>query len=467
VKQVQITDGTTTLTFAGTTSGSYDGLIMGEYVPRYPQLDRVQTQQASTPGGEIVAAVYRNVTESATLRLQRSSSASMANAITDMQSLHKLIDAARRYQRDRVGNPVYVKFRKDTGESYYRSEILDARVDMEDDSLESPGPYDAGYIQLEITWTRRYFWEAESETALTLVGYTNTSSSGTTIKNATNGADQNSVTCADAIAGDLPTPAYVALTNTSGGQSYDNYWIGLQADGTVAQIALEGESGSGSGANTAQASASGGNVRRVNVLLNTQVAVQWSLTTTQVDNAAGRYYRAVLVIGSSFVNPTGMRLWLDIQTTGSTTIWTGPVMQPADAVPVLDMGLVQLPPVLNGLTGFEGLNLRLNGYNTIANSDLDVDTLYLLPTDSIRSYILPLSSIGDTEALVDNGYAGVSYRLTASGKSPVVTATGSPNIELRPGSSGFRANVLWWSGAATPINTSSLVMKYRARRLLL
>jgi hypothetical protein len=390
-----------------------------------------------------------------------------------MQSLHKLIDAARRYQRDRVGNPVYVKFRKDTGESYYRSEILDARVDMEDDSLQSPGPYDAGYIQLEITWTRRYFWEAESWTSVSLTNGSGTSSSGVVVFNhddADANHDNYVQIAAAGITGDLPAPPRLVLAGTVlGSPPVNRIFVTLNAFSTPASLAHVVEAAGG--AAQAAATASGGSFRRIAPLAPVESGMH--TITTEMNYLLGGWVR---ILGRWHTQPTStQRFRLAVYDQSTTNmIWQGPVITPDTSSELQDLGIVQLPPLNAGLDSLSGSIhvLGLRGYDS-ASGDSDIDFFLIGVVDGYRVYTRMSTSaavgLTTSNVLVDNmadKYLYAEASLDAGSRYMNYTASGQ--MLLYPGQ--VQRLYFAWEDASynwAISDTITVQLHYRPRRLAL
>lgn len=110
------------------------------------------------------------VTESAIIGISASSASDLSDAVRDIQRAFEL--ANRRYDTQ-TGGRVYIKFQPDGYSAAYRSEIVRpatgedaASIDYDGDVL--GGNWAAKEITAVLTWTRKDYWEANSETELEL-----------------------------------------------------------------------------------------------------------------------------------------------------------------------------------------------------------------------------------------------------------------------------------------------------------
>ena len=74
-----------------------------------------------------------------------------------LQRIDWLFAEARIRQESGRGNRVWVEFSPDGSETFYRSELLDGRIALDDAAL--GWGWTAEILRAQITWTRRFFWE--------------------------------------------------------------------------------------------------------------------------------------------------------------------------------------------------------------------------------------------------------------------------------------------------------------------
>ena len=139
-----ISDGTTTVDL----SADY---INNQYVP-----------MAGAPDEEWV-------TESGLFRFDQGVSAWR----TDIQNIGKLFTRAQEWHKSRTGNRVFIKFKWQSGDDAYRSEVATGLVVPDRQTL-GVAMANAGtptYGLFDIQWTRRNYWEDDTERTLFVQGF--------------------------------------------------------------------------------------------------------------------------------------------------------------------------------------------------------------------------------------------------------------------------------------------------------
>lgn len=174
---LQLTDGVTTVTLSGGTSP----ILACDYFPQPP-----------TRNGDS----YEDVTETATVIMEGTASA----IVGAVNSIERLLGwAATNKRPDRR---IFL-LHSVAGQATYRSEVLNGRVVWDSNALYRRLPSSGvTAAQVAVVWKRRYYWEANSETALT----------GYTIANDGNG----NFFSWSGVNGTLPAPVRIALTNANG-----------------------------------------------------------------------------------------------------------------------------------------------------------------------------------------------------------------------------------------------------------
>ena len=131
-------------------------LTAGVYQPSYVPQD---------PGGR------DTVTESLIVRILASNLADQQAAI---RNITLAFEAGQRRRLTGIGDRLYVKFLEEGGTVTYRSEIwadqprqMPGKVSIEPITMSKP-IFDAFVAQIRVTWTRRGYWENNSETELEL-----------------------------------------------------------------------------------------------------------------------------------------------------------------------------------------------------------------------------------------------------------------------------------------------------------
>ena len=126
------------------------------------------------------------VTESARVRIQASS---LANMQTDIRNINNAIAAADRRRKTGIGDKVYVTFQESGDADVYRSEIwaerpneLPGRVDIIEPTMWDR-IFTAFVAQVNVMWSRRNYWEGDSETELSLSNGSGSGTGGRTVTN--------------------------------------------------------------------------------------------------------------------------------------------------------------------------------------------------------------------------------------------------------------------------------------------
>jgi hypothetical protein len=143
----------------------------GDYAVSYTPRD---------PGGG------ETVTENATVRVMASS---LANMQSDIRSINTAFEAARRRRKTGIGDRVYIKFQESGDSDTYRSEVwarrpneLPGRVTILDPTMYER-IFTAEVAMLRISWSRRGYWEDNSETELSISNGSGTGTGGQTVVN--------------------------------------------------------------------------------------------------------------------------------------------------------------------------------------------------------------------------------------------------------------------------------------------
>lgn len=411
---LNIVYGSTTITLA---SGAYSLL---SYIPRAP------------------TSLEDDATISEPCKIEISG-ASVAALQTALQAIELAFRQAERYRDTQMGDRVYIVFTPDGYSDAYQSELLTGKPDFDNNTLDDR--WVEKKIDVTLNWVRRFYWEGP-ETQATV---SNSSGSGTIItlyNHDDAGHDNYLEIAAGAITGDLPTPPrlkmYADPTNTGTNYVKDLY-IGHNALSDPAGFAhiLEGESGITTvGANTADATCSNGSRKSFSWAATTETELAyWTLTQALLNSSAGGYFRVLARFSTA---PAYTNLWLRLQlTTGlaSNILWRGPLsLCPQQCL--VDLGVVQLPPMLPGQTDINSMALALYGKrNTAGTHTLELDFLQLTPLDSWRTYRGKFNWWGNGSWLMDDGPQDLVYwdfSIPGVGKMTTHTPEGQ-KINLIPG----------------------------------
>jgi len=474
-----LTDGTTTLDLAAGAS-----CYLQSYVPRSPDLTTQDLDPGALhDGGERASTTRRNVTESARVLVsaQAGGAPDPAVARAAIRSIEALLRQAEEWQRRRVGAAVYVVYGPQGAEAsdLYRSEVLSGRVELSDSALKA-GYLDEGLVEILVVWTRRFYWEANSETELSLTNGGGSGTGGQTVYNhddAGAGHDNYVAIAAGDVAGVLPTPARLAVTNSlnDANSKTRTLWVGHNAFSEPASFAhiLEGEDDT-EGAVQVDATCSGGNFQRVVMGASEVLLFSWALSTTQLTYCASNWFRVLCRFANLPAANAHVRLKLDRAGAGSTIIWSGPLVNLSDELSIQELGTLQLPPFLTGGTA-AACYLQIFGYADSGTPNIDIDFLQLTPLDSYRQFTSSVLYVVYNDRLVDDEPAGYLYVDTpatpANGRQGGTVSIGS-QILLWP-SRAQRLYFLqraWTSGAPTDElaaidRTLTVRVYYRPRRL--
>jgi len=121
------------------------------------------------------------VTETAVITTR---SSNLANQQATLQNIVRAFDLAKRRRDTGRGTRVYIKFTESGDANTYRSELWSNDPNDPPGTIEvlpptlQPLVFDRFATQIRLTWTRRNYWEHDSETALTLSNGSGSSSGG-------------------------------------------------------------------------------------------------------------------------------------------------------------------------------------------------------------------------------------------------------------------------------------------------
>jgi hypothetical protein len=458
---LRIVYGSTTINL---NSGRYALL---EYVPRTPESTSIDVESVFNDGGEQPLAAYRNVVEVARVALLDDGSAT--NLQSDKRAIELALAQARRYQKKPIGDRVYVEYQPDGYSGYYRSEILDGRVELSDES--TGWQWLDKNIEIRVAWKRRHYWEgAETQIPLTNGNGTN-NTSGLTVRNHDDGGagDDNYVQIAAAdVAGDIDAPLRLEMTNNyNSATKASNFWIARNVLSDPANLThiLEAEAGSG-GTTQADATCSGGNRKDFSWSATTeQELLSWDLSTALLNACSGNYFRVLARFLSMSYSDMWMRWRIKLVL---TTIWEGPQFLLTASAPIQDLGVLQLPPYMVGAGDLYPLALVLCAQRKQSGTHyLYLDFAQLSALDGYRKLSPRGYGLEYQARIVDDGIGGFTYTdgWSPAGKTGHYVSTGE-RITVTPG----RLQRIYFlhdtvAGSAAIERTLSVKAYYRPRRL--
>ena len=442
---VRLVRGSTTLTISGATS--FAGCT---YVPRAPSLNEQEITSILQHGGDVTALTRANVVESCTVVVQGPGVAEVLVTVRSVEALLPVEDAERMGRAE----PLYVEVSMDNGTSYFRSEILSARLEWPDRSQRAA--LSSGTAEILIIWKRRWYWEDLNELEAT--------NGAVSVDNyAQNAVASNVLTITGSrVQGVIPAATRIVITNNNGADlEVGDIFIGHDVFGGMnnnAEHVIEAELAGGS---TADGTSSGGAYRLFSM------GSTWSEVGTYARQLpAGRRFVAFIRLAES----GGGFMQLHLVTGGVTTLLReGPQVQVAGLL--MQAGEFVWPDLGDDRTVAA---LRLLAKNA-SGGNLRVDFIMLMPADSF----LWLRTIRQTSyySIANNDqvvYDGINRRAylhtytvgTYAGKQALVTARGE--ILLWPG----RDQRLYFlqrsmSNSHAIATNLSVRVYYRARRLTL
>ncbi len=386
-----------------------NGVLLLDYNPTSPSISLTQA------GGEVYDAEKDLVTETVRLWVWGETGADVQAKIA---TIEQFLELSTRRQKTRTGDRGYLHLRLTSDSETWRSEVVSGQVQADQDALRT---WDANGAEVVMVVTRRYWWETKVERELPL---DNTSAGskatgGVTIYNhddATAGHDNWVDVAAVDVAGSLPAPARIRLTNSYGSAIfYSNFYQSNNAfhAPTAFTHVLEGEAAAG--ANTVvDANSSNGNFGRApwtTSIVHTLNLFTWTLSNVFLAATGGGFFRVLVRFATT--PPTNIELQLHVKTTISPvlSLWDGPKMTATGNL-LQDLGVVQLPPGVAG-TNFFGLGLVLTAAFTGTNQ-LDIDFVQLTPANSTRWFKQIGYQIPNGDSIENNGPEDRVYEIDAA-----------------------------------------------------
>jgi len=428
-----VTDGTTTFSLTSTNSM----VVSPGYTP------------AATSGDG-------TVTETFPLWLYGASVSALQTAIAALQ---QLLNTAK-LRNLGVGPPLFLTVQLSGDASAWRSRILDARLDLGQTSLQGIGQAAmeaALYIERV-----PYFEGAEVELNLSANGQA-AATGGRTIYN--DPANGNWVQiAASELAGNLPAPIRLQLTNTIGSaQNYLRVLMSVNAYSDPANLVhyLQGEARLSGGTPTADGTCSGGSKLAFTAVGSPVFA--WTLPAADMQRTKGARARLLArfaySVGDLYCQPQ-IR-----DAAGSSVLWKGDELNigPAGGAGTggfyQDLGVIPLPPGGYGAS-WDVCTLALVFRGTAV---VELDVLQLSMLDSFRNLDIAATSVANNAAIVHDGIAEITYVLSSGAWTPLATAFGGP-LMLWPNMLQ-RIHIVHNLSASAPItNTWSVRAYHRPRR---
>lgn len=352
------------------------------------------------------------------------SAASVSLLQTAFQALNLAANQAASRRITGRGDRVYLVATPDGYGASYRSEIYSLIVPPSDRTLD----YEWVNLKLEIELgiVRAPWWEASSETQISLTNTNGTdNTAGLNVYNCNDGSGSSpnnrvnyvEITAAK-VAGDLPAPVRLEMYDfcPNSGDQLTDIWVSHNWRSDPANfVHLYDLSGS------VDANMSGGQNQRISYSANAAYAYA-TLAAAQIARMHGRNYRILARLAASTYMPTTIfRPGVDFLSTSLSlvSLYGNPVYgssltkySGSSAFPLIDIGMTRAIPSFEipGLAFGDGA-IGFVAENTTA-STIDVDYIYLLPVDGFRRIE---ASGGVNSDYVLNELENTCYRLNASG----------------------------------------------------
>lgn len=237
--------------------------------------------------------------------------------------------------------------------------------------------------------------------------------------------------------GSLPGPVKLELTQkTAGGVGYRNIYVGHSWKHNPASLnhILEGEDGTG-GASAGSTVSSGGEHQVLTWATSAETKlVEWTIPASQLTKMKSDYFRALAI----FSTEPDDDVWLRVKVLLSlTVVYEGPLIKCNNISHLIDLGAVQLPPAMEGVTDPCDLTLALYGKKT-GGDTIYLDFFHLLPMDSYRLLQQIGYQIGADDTLVIDETVtpgGRVYGQDSSGlnRYAIWVRKGSPALMVQPG----------------------------------
>jgi hypothetical protein len=411
--KLRFNDGTTTVTFDGTT----DGKIV-KYDILAPTLRTLTVSKVTQDGMEMVAQSYEDVTETMELYV----SGTWSQITTKIRLLNRLWERVRRYQDMPIEAPVYIEVMPDGDSEYYRSELKSVETDLEPAALDLF--LGQGKVIFSVTITRAFYWEKATEVELQLYNPGQAKGTGGKVVNNckdSNGAGADRYDYLDIdntdLVGDLPSRIRLKMTNTyNDADRIGNIQIGMAFKTDVANFnhVIEGESctqGHQDPASPDYTQDSEGYHRHITWTGTAEVLLgRWDLPSAMLLATKSNYFMIYAKIwcqySDVFLRPKITAV------SGVTVLWSGPQVLCPNGRELLCLGAVQLPPVrqISGTPYPEALDITVQ--RTGGDGDITIDYILLSPMERWRQLVQNQYGLGYNAYLVDDG---IDERLFSNG----------------------------------------------------
>jgi len=483
------------LTLGGSTIDLNSGsMSLIEYVPQSPNLSTIDTNTILMDGGERTLTTRRNVTEVASVRFTNTDKIELQSQKQTIQNWLMYAETGNEI-RTGAASPLYINYAPDgTSGSVYQSEIFGGKVNLDTESLDYRWT-GASSVLMNISWSRRYYWEHDE---ITLSTHNGSGHSTCPVVNNHNPQDYAGTnTCwnnwvqidASAInVGEIPSPAIIEIENDSGSTldtRYFHIFYNRLSSPTSFPHILQGEDNeyvSATASTVVSADTSKGEYEAVKYSSspNWESMFRWTIPSASLIQMGGNYFN---VLARFFNDPeplantasTFMQVKL-LQDT-SHVVCEGEVVEIDVDREMQSLGIIRIPPLSGRLGGTANYyhDLRLDIFFKLQTgdglNDFAIDYVQLSPLDGYRLLKQPVYAWTDAYLVVDDPKNDSTYMAeTESGllKSNLIMGEGQP-IYLWPNENQrlyFNIDGDKSSFSALSVHTQTKVrIKYRPRRL--
>lgn len=353
--------------------------------------------------------------------------------------IERLLAEAELYRERRVGSPVYLEVRSDTTGSWYRTPVLGGRVAYDELAFKAGGI--GGVVDIELTIQRMYYWELSAAQTLSLTNRNGTSTNLTTWNYAlpaTSGRDDWVTIAAGAVAGNLPTPPILRLTDqTASGTLTSLVYVNhSHVTAGLTGSVLQG-SDSTAGSNAGSAAASNGTFRTATIAssVSDTVAFSWSLSSAFLANYAGVPVDVLAVFDHASPPPATVSVKAQITFNNTAIVlWDSGWVTGNGVTAMLEFGATRMPPYLAGGANLGTLTFQIVARLTplASNVTLRLDQVRLFPRVWFRRYRPGAGVVPSGYALYDQPADQLLFTGDTSGNNRRAFYVGSGQIYLMP-----------------------------------
>lgn len=350
-----------------------------------------------------------------------------ALAQAKLNAIGQLLAVSKASKGDRAPD-VYLYFKTGADAAYWHSKLLDYRLELLEESVF--GVYD-GHLSCRLIVEREAFWEgALTEVAISAKSFVGVPiTGGVTIKNFNDATYGNWVQIeANGLVGDLPSPAYIKLTNSTGAARTYRMYISHNVFSSPASLTayLEAEARSSGGAATVNAASSGGYDLQF-VLADSSITFHWVLSSGLLASTRGRFFQLLGMFTQATGSPVGTAQVSLVSSSTTTPVWKSDVVPLPTAAGIVNFGAVPFPPGgYSTVYGAMRLQITFTGTGTWS-----FDYLQLAGLDSF-ALLTCLNSVAASAVLVADFAQERDFILASSLEYPFVTRAGG-GIFLLPG----------------------------------